>query len=220
MSLRKLVVCSALLAASFISAPSVAGPDDGLPIVRETCAEPTLVTRRQVGHPGKSLMQPHSFYVNSAQCSSVAKPKPLILAGFTDVRGGLSLVRGKSEKALDQINGRTSVRPSADELTNLCVAHTSLRQWAEASDTCDLAVDRAVAARAKTSRSLSTARKLADTKVAVAYSNRAVMNRLSGDAVAAHNDLAQARKFSPNASFVVRNLEVAGRAPALARVVP
>ena len=217
MFLRKLAVCSSLLAVALISAPSVANADDNLPIVRDTCAEPALV-RRQVGHPGKSLMQP-GFSLRNC---SVDKPKskPLVLAGFTDVRGGLALVRGKPQRALDQIYGRNSVRPTGDELTNLCVAHTRLQQWGEASDACDAAVGRATDARARASRSLSAARKLADTKLAVAYSNRAVLYRLTGDAVAAHNDLAKARKISPNASFVVRNVEAAGREPSLARVAP
>jgi cell division inhibitor SulA len=60
-------------------------------------------------------------------------------------------------------------------------------------------------------------RKQADTGVAVAYSNRAVMHWLSSNAAAAHNDLVNARKFGPDAAFVMRNLEVTERGPSLAR---
>jgi len=219
MSLRKnLLVCSSLLAITLIGMSPVASADEGLPIVQEDCIQATVV-RRNAGHPGKSLMLPNVAYRKSANCS-VEKRKPLMLAGYTDSRGGRALVNGRTEQAVKQLNARRSARLTADELTNLCVAQTKLKQWSEASDTCDAAVGSALdAARSRGPQEL-VVRKLANTKVAVAYSNRAVMYRLTGDAVAAHNDLAKARNFSPKASFVVRNLEVAGIEPALASVVP
>ncbi|HEU4590182.1 MAG TPA: hypothetical protein VFS13_04675 [Steroidobacteraceae bacterium] len=149
--------------------------------------------------------------------ASVVKRKPLILAGYTDARGGTALVRGDTGRALQQIHARKAARRTADELTNQCVAHTVLRQWSAAAPACDAAVEGALEARASARQRALVPRKLVDAKVAVAYSNRAVMHWVSGDPVAAQQDLAKARSFSPKASYVMRNLEVAGREPSLAR---
>lgn len=142
--------------------------------------------------------------------------KPLVLASYTDARGGAALVRGKAERALAQIYAKKSTRMSASELTNLCVAHTVLRQQSQAGDACDGAVASALDERASTSIRLRADRKFADTAVGAAYSNRAVMHWLAGNEVAAHNDLMKARSFTPHAAHVLRNLEVAERAPSLA----
>src|SRR5262245_46527222 len=126
MSLRnKLIVCSSLLAVTLIGVPSLASADDGLPVVREACSQETIVSRRNVGHPGNSRMLPAVSQRSPALCA-VDKPKPLILASFTDVKGGTALVRGRAQRALEQLSVTKSVRPTADELTNLCVARIML----------------------------------------------------------------------------------------------
>jgi hypothetical protein len=144
--------------------------------------------------------------------------KPLILASFTDAKGGQSLVDGRTERALEQIGAMRSVRRTSAELTNLCVAHTVLRQWSEASAACDAAVARALDMRADAGYRFSSDRRSADQGAGAALSNRAVLHWLSGETVAAHNDLARARDFLPGASFVAQNLEVAVGQPSLARV--
>ena len=54
----------------------------------------------------------------------------------------------------------------------------------------------------------------ADKRVAVAYSNRAVLRWLARDTVEAYADLAHARTIEPKASFVSRNRELTVRVPA------
>jgi hypothetical protein len=167
------------------------------------------------------------LFVSFAGASLVAKAadtqplvaeisKPLILVGFTDANGGVALDRGRMERVIERIQGKPLARASAGELTNLCVAHTALRQLVEARAACDAALESALADRTSR-RARYTPPRMADQWVAVAYSNRAVMHWLSSDAVATHNDLAKARALAPRASYVSRNVEMTERSPSLAR---
>jgi hypothetical protein len=197
---------------------SIVGAADTKPIVRETCAQVSLVGQRHAGHPGKSV-EPRKAAVRQVERCSSALRKPLILASYTDARGGQALVRGRTELALELLSSRSFARASAAELTNMCVGQTVLRQWSQARDACDAAVARALADRAGTSRWPSAYREAVHTAVAVgaAYSNRAVMHWLSGNEVAAQSDLVHAQNLTPDASYVMRNLEVAERKLSLVR---
>jgi hypothetical protein len=152
------------------------------------------------------------------QCESSSR-QPLILASYTDARGGQALVRGRTELARELLSTKTFGRSSAAELTNMCVAQTVLRQLSQAGEACDAAVARALAERASTSRWPGAYREAVHTAVGAAYSNRAVMHWLSGNELAAHEDLVRARDFSPNASYVMRNQEVTERGPSSVRTM-
>ena len=141
-----------------------------------------------------------------------ASTRALVLASFTDVTGGAALVGGKAERAIREIEA--DARTSAEEQINLCVAHTALRNWTEAQVACDDAVNAADQARAKTRSGSVSQLRWADKRVAVAYSNRAVLRWLARDTVAAYADLAHARTIEPKASFVMRNTELTVRVPA------
>jgi hypothetical protein len=218
MSFRNnLVVSSALAVVSLCGASSLVSAADTDPIVRETCSQATLVELRPVGHPGKSIQLPKRLAREGAQCSREQR-KPMMLASFTDARGGQALVRGQAELALEQIFARKSKWYSASELNNQCVAHTFLRQWSQASDACDAAVASALDERASAGRQFGGTRFPVDSGAATAYSNRAVMYWLSNNAAAAHHDLAKARKLAPHASYIQRNLNVATVESSLARL--
>jgi hypothetical protein len=150
------------------------------------------------------------------QCES-SRREPLILASYTDARGGQALVRGRTELARELLGTKSFERSSPAELTNLCVAQTVLRQLPQAGAACDAALARALAERASTGRWPSAYREALHTAVSAAYSNRAVMHWLSGNADAARDDLAKAQRFSPDASYVMRNVEVTERKLAFAR---
>ena len=218
MSLRNnLAATSTLWFVTLSGVSTLVSAADTKPLVPETCAQVTLTSQRHVGHPGKSILLPKGTKRASTPCSTSVQ-KPLVLASYLDARGGQALVDGRTQRALKQIYAKKSVRSSASELTNLCVAQTVLRDWSQASDACDAAVAGALSERANASKRLGTDRKAADVGVGTAYSNRAVMHWLSGDEFAAHNDLSEARTFAPKASYVMRNLEVSVRDPSLARV--
>jgi hypothetical protein len=152
------------------------------------------------------------------QCESSSR-KPLILASYTDARGGLALIRGRTELARELLSTKSLARASAAELTNLCVAQTVLRQLSRAGEACDAAVARALAERGSGGQWPSAYREALLTSVSAAYNNRAVMHWLSGNDVAAHEDLVQAREFSPNASYVMRNREMTERGPSQVRTI-
>ena len=203
---------SALLLASLCGVAAPVNAADTKPLVPETCV--AIKRAAPAGHPGKSIQLPRAREV-SRECSRPA-PTRLVLASFVDVTGGESLVKGRTERAIEQINAKKS-KLSPETLTNLCVAHTVQRQWTEASDACDAAVALAVANRAKLMYRPNVSRRQLDSVASAAYSNRAVMHWLSRDAVAAQDDLASARKISPKAFYVMRNARLTVDAPSLAQ---
>jgi hypothetical protein len=213
---RQQLVASALLLVSFSGVAAAAETADTKPIVRETCAQPAnSVASRITGHPGRMAPVRKRASQLPGACPS-SESRPMILASFTDATGGLALVRGKTERALEQIEARKRTKRSAVLLTNACVGHTVLRQWSEARSACDAAVDAANAERLRSASRFETSRRQVTTNVAVAYSNRAVLNWLTEQEIAAHNDLAAARKLAPNARYVTRNLLVTENTPSLA----
>jgi hypothetical protein len=215
MSIRnQMIAASALALVAFCGASNPAIAADSKPLIAESCSSQTRSLVRQVGHPGKSALFPQRKFPE--QGCSTAPRKPLMLASFTDSPGGRALVAGKTERAIEQIRASKSA-PDSMELTNLCVAYTVLREWPEASDTCDAAVASATDERARIAKQAGPRSKMADTRVAVAYSNRAVLNWLSRDEAAAKSDLALARSHAPKARFVMRNADVTVRTSTLAQ---
>lgn len=214
MSIRNNVLTtSALMLVALCGATSPVNAADTEPVVRETCAQATRVEYQSAGHPGKSTRLPKRQARAVVPCN---KSKPMILASYTDALGGRALVKGQTQQALEQLSAIKSRPYSFLELNNQCVAHTVLRQWSEASDACDAAVAGAVDNRKGLRKPFDGADYSSDKALATAYSNRAVMYWLSNDAVAAHNDLAKARKLAPRAGYVLRNLDVAAPASSLA----
>ena len=140
----------------------------------------------------------------------------MMLASYTDARGGQALVNGRTQKALEQLAARKFKPYSILELNNQCVAHTVLRQWSEAKGACDATVAGALDKREGLGKAFGGTRYSPGRILATAYSNRAVMHWLSNDEVAAHNDLAKARKLAPRAAYVLRNLNVTAPASSLA----
>lgn len=182
----------------------------------EGCANRVQGMNRPAGHPAKSVRLPKRPRVT--QTCVREENKPLVLVSFTEARGGVALERGNTERAADLL-GKRATRASAEELTNLCVARTALRRLEQATEACDAAIAGALRERAHVTKPGGLTRRQAQELLAVAYSNRAVLNWLRQDGVAAHNDLtkAQALASSPVASFVTQNVEVTGNFASLAR---
>jgi hypothetical protein len=209
MSSRKFPIAAPIIL--FATLNGVAAAGETKPYVPESC---TAV--QSAGHPGKSVLLPKSRRGDAQQCSRPAR-KRLTLATYVDAAGGKALVAGRTDRALEQLYAKRAAPLAGPALTNLCVAHTVLRQWPEASDTCDAAVASATAARADGAYRPGSSLRQRNTAAAVAYSNRAVMHWLMRDTVAAQDDLASAQAILPGASFVARNARVAVPAPALAQ---
>ena len=214
MSIRNNVLTtSALMLVAICGATSPVNAADTSLVVSETCAQATRVEYRTAGHPGKSVRLPKRQTRAVVPCN---ERKPMILASYTDALGGRALVKGRTQRALEQLSAVKSRPYSILELNNQCVAHTVLRQWSEASDACDAAVAGALGKRKGPRKAFGGPGYTSGKTLATAYSNRAVMYWLSNDAVAAHNDLAKARKLAPRAGHVLRNLNVVAPASSLA----
>lgn len=145
----------------------------------------------------------------SAAAQAADAKKRFVLTAFVNGAGGSSLIAGEYELALKQIHGARHNSILASTIpTNLCVAHTMLRHWSDAKSACDKAIVTALRSRPRSSYGAALSEmKEHETTVALAYSNRAVVNWLSKEAVAAAEDLAQAHKLAPDARFVAQNME-------------
>jgi hypothetical protein len=133
---------------------------------------------------------------------------PFVLTAYINGAGGESLIAGNYDAALSEVQrSRHNTLLASTYQTNLCVAQTALRHWNEARVACDAAIKDAVRNKPRgfANGSLSEAN-LHNTYIAIAYSNRAVVNWLSKEAVAAAEDLAKAHKLAPQADFVARNM--------------
>lgn len=212
MSFRNQVIASsALLFISLGGVSSLVNAADTNPVVRETCTREKFAVRFD-GHPGKKILVPVRQGTETVECAKSPR-KVLVLASFTDAAGGESLVRGNTERDMEQVYAQKATT-SPNVLTNRCVAHTVQRQWTDARSACDAAVEGAL--RKRGAAFGHTGFNPADREVSAAYSNRAVLNWLLNDEAAAQNDLAKARGFDPRAGYVQRNWEAADRQPSLA----
>jgi hypothetical protein len=174
-----------------------------------SAAEPQLCTAEHrvvflaEGRSGASI----PFAGQEQACASVSQ-NPLVLTVFTDAAGGSVLLAGRYDAAIDEIKAtRRAPAVRSLNLTNLCVAQIVARDWLEARGTCDAAVEAARLDRAGAPTWPVAVRDNYRAFMAVAYSNRAVLSILAQDVAAGESDLMNARKASPKALFVKRNLE-------------
>jgi len=208
---------SSAASAAVLLIAALCGPSsavaDGYGASVEACMSGQNVMIRTSGHPGKFAYLPRRDQKSLPRCTASTE-KGLMLVSFTDAAGGKALTAGNVDRAMRELTTQTRGTPPVSLLNNLCVAHTVQHEWAEARDACDAAVAAAADQRAEARRWSSERRRLANKVAAAVYSNRAVMNWLSNDALAAQGDIASARSIAPKENFVVRNAELAARLPA------
>jgi hypothetical protein len=140
------------------------------------------------------------------------------LTAFSNTTAGTSLVHGHFETALAQlaVDAHTLERESVS--TNRCVAYTAMRELQAAHEACDDAVHDAQRELTALPVPMTWARSDYRDYLAVAYSNRAVLNWLLNDNAAARADLEKAAALSPKAEFVVRNITALQSHNAVAQV--
>jgi hypothetical protein len=134
------------------------------------------------------------------------EPRTFQLTAFSNSAAGESLANGDYNTALHELSLH---RHSLDEdtaTTNRCVAFTVTRQLEAAHEACDTAVREAQQAISSLPVSMTWARSDYRDYLALAYSNRAVLDWISNDTIAAQADLRKAAAVAPKASFVARNL--------------
>jgi hypothetical protein len=91
--------------------------------------------------------------------------------------------------------------------TNLCVAYIMSHQWETAHSACDTAIS--LASHEPTDTTLF-GRRRHNEALALAYSNRAVLNWLEAQPHSAASDMSQAKELSPSSDFVEHNIAVLG----------
>ena len=128
------------------------------------------------------------------------------LTAFSNTASGYSLVHGDYDLAMRQLAFDENSLENASAITNRCVALTVTRKLQEAHAACDAAVRAAQVEITSLPVSMSWARHDYREYLAVAYSNRAVLNWATNDLTAAEADLKKAQAVAPKAEFVAKNL--------------
>jgi hypothetical protein len=133
-----------------------------------------------------------------------------IVRVYSNGRGSQELLNGHYDAALAQIETSRGLDEASrvEAATNLCVAQMMAGRFDSARTACDAAVKSARFFAITTTTWGPSASGARQEDVAVAYANRAVLHWFTDDAQSAANDLAQAKRLSPNAEFVTRNVIV------------
>jgi hypothetical protein len=129
----------------------------------------------------------------------------MTLSAYTDAAEGQAVLAGRYGEVIDVLGSHGS-QFKQDELaasTNLCVAYIMTHRWSEAQPACDEAIR---FAKLEMPESPAFADHTYGERVAIAYSNRAVLEWLEARSVTAADDLARAHALAPGAEFVVQNL--------------
>jgi len=129
-----------------------------------------------------------------------------VLEGYEKAGTPRWIATGRFQELIAQ---RSSVRgdafTSTTAATNLCVAYIKTARLQQARMACDRAVSIAKMDRAgSVAWSYASATYLET--MARSYSNRAVLNWVTGDMPAAESDLARAAELAPQAHFVAKNV--------------
>jgi hypothetical protein len=172
---------------------------------------------RNIFKPAQALLLGISATLLGA-VSHAADDTRFKLTAYTDAVGGREILSGDYQLALTRIAQThvSDLTKSAVEL-NRCVALTMTQQWEEARHACDNAVADAEHRRVVPTGALEE-RRLQEDSMAIAYSNRAVLDWLVADAEAAKSDLARAKALSPDSDIVASNTMAFGAHTVVAQV--
>jgi Flp pilus assembly protein TadD len=146
------------------------------------------------------------------------EPHTFELTAFSNGTGGPALLSGDYDTAQSELSSHRNTLDVETAATNRCVLYTVTRQIQAARAACDKAVHEAQQEITGLPVSLSWARSDYRDYLALAYSNRAVLNWVQNDSAAAQSDLKKAAGVSPKASFVARNISVLQNHNAVAQV--
>jgi hypothetical protein len=131
----------------------------------------------------KSVRIPLAALAATVLVASAAHAAPagkLVLSGFEDAADGDQLLAGDYGAVIQKLASH-SLEYAADEVaasTNLCVAYVASGKLHDAQSACD----EAIAMARLMDRDVSLSERLAHTDaLSVAYANRAVLTRLSGE---------------------------------------
>lgn len=144
---------------------------------------------------------------NAGQAASHA-----VLSGYADTVAGEALRANDYALIIEQLGARGAqyARDPVGASTNLCVAYIMTHEWQHADTVCDEAIRMA---KLDSPSGTLYERINHDERVALAYSNRAVLRSLESHPQEAASDLAKAHSLAPSSDFVARNLAALAAAP-------
>ena len=132
---------------------------------------------------------------------------------FSDQRHGVTVKKGKYEKAIEMLTAKPERRRDAFETrTNLCVAYTKSGELEKATASCDAALA-LIREKQVHSSSLPAAAQLANERsLALALSNRGVLYAVHGDLENARSTFEEAMGLRARLAVPKRNLARLDRA--------
>jgi hypothetical protein len=146
------------------------------------------------------------------------EPHTFELTAFSNGTGGRALLSGDYNTAQQELSSHHQTLDVETTATNSCVVYTVTRQLDAAHAACDKAVREAQQEIASLPVSLSWARSEYRDYLALAYTNRAVLDWVTNDSAAAQSDMKKAAAVSPKAAFVARNLSALQNHAAVAQL--
>lgn len=129
----------------------------------------------------------------------------MTLSAYADAAEGRSLLAKQYDKVIGALGGHgpSFKREEIAASTNLCVAEIMTHRWSEAHPACDEAIRFAKLEMPDSGRFAADEHQ---ENVAIAYSNRAVLEWLEDRSRSAAEDLARAHALAPESQLVARNL--------------
>lgn len=165
-----------------------------------------------------------SLAVATCACAMLASaaradvpPDKVVLSAYENAADGAIVLAGNYEEAIRRLTHRSSdyMRDTIAGSTNLCVSYIMTQQWEPASSACTEAVEEV---RAETVEPGLIERIDHNRMLALAYSNRAVLNYLRAASQRATKDMTAAHALAPQLSCVTQNWKLLGEHPQSTRV--
>lgn len=131
-----------------------------------------------------------------------------VLAAYGTVAGGHDILHGNYHAALTALSARryTDTADAAAVSLNRCAALTMAAQWPAARSACNKAVHYAHLVKLTHVEESLTGLHRQDEGIALAHSDRAVLESLTAQGKAAAQDMKQAWAFLPGSGLVAQNL--------------
>jgi hypothetical protein len=147
-----------------------------------------------------------ALLAGSAAHAADEQPRTFELTAFSNGTAGASLLSGDYNTAVRELSPHVRSLDTDTASTNRCVAYAVTRQIEAARSACNAAVRDAQQEISTLPVSMSWARADYRDYLALAYSNRAVLNWMVNDTAGAQSDLKKAAAVAPKAAFVARNI--------------
>lgn len=161
--------------------------------------------------PGQAIMAGISAALLAAGAHAASDTR-FVVAAYSNIAGGQQIISGDYKAALTALETESSAEgvDVASLSVNRCAALTMAKQWSAAQTACDQAVQYARLAKITDAQGSLQQLNLLDEKLAVAYSDRAVLEWLTNKAKVAAQDMAHARAVQPHSRLVAQNVMALG----------